>query len=107
MTGKYKFLRTMDGITAFACVTLESLPYDHSQITWDDSVNQLKSCHGAAAVAGVNLALLEREQRGGTPQWIRITDLQETVSDTKSDAVKCAAALACWNAWGYPMKDVI
>lgn len=107
MVAIYRFMRTHEGITAFATIEVTSQDSDVWSVTWDDSASHLQSIYGNAVNAGVQLAATAHEQRGGFPQQIMITSLVETLSDTKPDAVMCATALALWKAWGYSELDTV
>src|SRR5262245_20965150 len=103
---EYRFMRTRDGITAFAMIVVESNPSEEWKVSFSESLGALKELYGLAIEAGVKLAAEFHDKSGGTPQSVEIVSLTETASDTKSDAVMCAAALAAWKSWGHDENAV-
>jgi hypothetical protein len=98
---EHKFLRTKNGVTSFAAVGVSSRPSDELTIVWSDAASGLRGAYETAAEEGVQLAAREHQRRGGQPQSVEIASIVETPVDTRSDAVRCAAALAAWKSWGH------
>jgi hypothetical protein len=107
MKAEYKFLRTRDGTTSFAKIDLVSEPSPAWGVTWSSSIVHAKSTFGDAVERGIRVAASAHEKAGGAPQSVEVVALADTVSDTRTDAVVCAAALAAWSSWGHPESDVI
>jgi hypothetical protein len=103
--GDYRFLRSRGGVTSFALVGIQSRPGATWQIHWDGRLAALSNVYGAAVRQGVMAAAHEHEFRGGSPQTVDVVSLIETASDTRPDAVECAAALAAWTTWGHPEAE--
>jgi hypothetical protein len=107
VTGRYRFLKTRGGITGFASVTVESTPAPELTVSWDPRIApNLYRDYGTAAREGVTAAFRAHQKRGGLPQQVQISELLETVVDTRPDAVRCAAGIAAWKSWGWPESDV-
>ena len=94
-------MRTRSGLTAFSAIEISSLPAKESEILWSEAAARFQPIYGAAVEAGFRWALDAHQRRGGPPQHIKVVSLAETTSDTKPDAVQCAAALALWKALGH------
>lgn len=93
-------MRTKSGITAFAGIELSSAPAPTSQIVWLDTATEGRLHYGAAVECGLRAALNAHEAAGGASQQVFIHEVVTTTSDTKPDAVQCAAALGLWKELG-------
>ncbi|MFY9906946.1 MAG: hypothetical protein WBX02_11635 [Terriglobales bacterium] len=103
MEGDYKMFRTAAGKTAFAIVGVAAR--EGEGIRWHPSLTGMRRLYGGPVQAGVEHALHEHAERGGAAHSIEIIKLIESTSDTKEDAVKCAATLATWKALGHPESE--
>lgn len=101
MTGEHRFLRTRNGITVFARVRLTSRLGEHWTTIVSPELGRLRDIYEPALRAGIDLAADAHMQRGVQPQVVEVVDLGHSFVDTTLDAVKCAAALAAWKAWGH------
>ena len=101
MTGEYRFMRTRGGVTAFALVRVESSPNDVWVTVFGPQLEIVQSRYREALRSGIELAAGAHTRRGGVPQLVEVTALEDSVVDTRSDAVKCAAALAAWKSWNH------
>ncbi|MDQ5824660.1 MAG: hypothetical protein M3441_10695 [Chloroflexota bacterium] len=111
MNGEYRFLRTRDGVTSFASVTVELQPSSIYSVTSDnliynDSEELYNGFYNTALAEGVEIAARAHEQRGGEPQHVEIVKLHATLIDSRADAVRCATALATWKALGHSEDEV-
>jgi hypothetical protein len=111
MTGQYRFLQVKAGRTHFARAWVEALPFRscteienalpevtepgsgevnrHSEPSWVEAALEGMTAAGAAACS--------RHEPGGGFR-LRLIRLLGTVVDTTPDVVRCAAALAAWEA---------
>lgn len=105
MIGDYRFLRTRDGVTAFAHVRVKSQRNETWTLVWNEGLAALEGIYGPAVKAGVDLAAREHTKRGGEPQRVEVMSLMETAVDTRPDAVTCAAALAAWKSWDHSESE--
>ena len=105
MIGEYRFLRTREGITAFASVSVKSQRNETWAIVWDKPLAALEYLYGPAVTAGVDLAAREHTNRGGEPQLVEILSLTETAADTRPDVVACATTLAAWKSWNHSESE--
>jgi len=101
----FRLRKTRGGITAFAGVAIETDANVPSGVDLNALEEPTRIRFEKALNAGVGHALAEHERRGGSAPSVRVTALDETVSDTKDDAVRCAAAIATWQALGYAESD--
>jgi hypothetical protein len=53
------------------------------------------------------MASSEHARLGGEPHRIKVESLLETVVDTSSDVVRCAAAVAAWKSLGRDESDAV
>lgn len=105
MTGEYRFLRHQGGVTAFARVSIESRPNDVWTTILDALPEGDRAEYAAALEGGIDVAASAHTQRGGAPQIVAVTVLEQVFVDTKADAVRCAAAMAAWKSWDHPEAD--
>ena len=61
----------------------------------------------SAAIEGAELALWELRDRGRPTdgRLVTLTEIRGTVSDTRPQAVRCAAATAVWNAFAPDLPE--
>ena len=107
MIGRYRLLKTQNGVTSFAAVSIESTPAKNWSVTWNPTMTNLETVYGRSVDAGISAARHEHVSRGGKPYAMEIVALDETVSDTQCDAVECAASIAAWLSWGHDEYDVL
>lgn len=105
MIGAFRFLRTFQGSVKFADVSVASTPAARLEVSWAAGLDPLQRLYGGAVADGVGIAFDEHRRRGGTPHAVEVTALRESPADTTADAVKCAAAIACWKSWGHPESE--
>jgi len=100
MIGTYRFLRTRNGVTAFARVELEATPDEQWTLEWSPAARELRAEYEEDVWAGVESARSAHESRGGGPARMVVLRVIESPVDTTSDAMTCAAAKAAWAALG-------
>jgi hypothetical protein len=107
MKAEHRFLRTRDGITRFARVTLSSEPAKSLEIHFAPSLGGLLSAYHDALRAGISAAASQHEKLGGQWHRIHLVALAESAVDTSPDAVYCAAAVAAWKSFGRDEGDAL
>src|SRR5262249_13525829 len=105
MTSTYRFMRTHNGVTAYAKISMTSHVSDSWKLSWNGPILDIEGIYGHAVQMGFQLAAVEHEKRGGMPQHVTLTALVESATDTKPDAVRCATTLAAWEAWGHSSAE--
>lgn len=106
MMAEYRFLRTHQGVTRFAKVTVVSIASSCWSIVLSDAVRELGAVYGDAIQSGLSLAIAEQNQRGGQQYAITVTEIVETAVDTSTDAVECAAVVAAWKSFEEKEQDI-
>jgi hypothetical protein len=107
MFSEYKFLRTKNGITSYAKIVVISRPTIMWQISWNPKLPKYYlGEYGSVIKQATEFVLDEHTKRNGTPQGIEIAALEDSVVDTKHDAVLCAAVMAIWKSLGYFEGDI-
>lgn len=106
MKSEYRFLRTQSGATSFARVTLSASPASEWCIEFD-RVMPIVPAYLDALRDGIAIAVREYERLGGVPHRIEVDALQETPADTSPDAVRCAATVATWKAFGREESRIV
>jgi hypothetical protein len=115
MNASFRFLRCKDGKTYFARVGLDVCPNGNG-ITVEDALPPKADADAgevnantaptwvAAARDGIRTAVEHARDRGLVPGGchVRLTELVGTLVDTREDVIRCAAALAAWQAIGAP-----
>jgi hypothetical protein len=94
----YTFRRTHHGVTSFARVTITRIENTDWRVQWGEGTKNLRAIYGSAEAALRTAADVCRAA-GGNPSAVRIDEIVEVVSDTKPDAVECAAVMAAWKEW--------
>ena len=100
MRSDFRFLRTRNGVTRFAAVTLTANDAEVWSVGIDASMADAVDRHGDPLRDGVLIAAKAHERLGGRRHSVVIEALEETVVDTSPDAVRCAAAMAAWKSFG-------
>jgi hypothetical protein len=103
---EYRFLRTRDGLTWFADVTVVSAEASAWSITRSDAIQELEPVYGEAIERGLALAMAEQQRRNGPSFAIAVSRLIEAVVDTSADVVECAVAVAAWKSFGNEEREV-
>lgn len=106
MIGEYRFLRTRDGITRFAKVTVEAEPGDEWKTSFDDSLGDLAGRYGDVINEGICLAQERQTRLLGQRYHVQILSVVESLVDTSMDAVRCAAAAAAWKSFGHDESEI-
>lgn len=109
MLGEFKFLKSKEGRTNFAKVTVRVTKSEEKncvianigeKVDWERGEVNMTSDPAwvKAALEGASEALhfAERSRRINDHYLVEITRVVGLLVDTKEDAVKCAAALATW-----------
>ena len=102
----YRFLRTHDGVTRFARVTVVATESEAWSTALSEDVRQLGAVYGQAIQEGLALAIAEQNRQNGQKFAIVVTSLLETAIDTSTDAIECAVAVATWKSFGEEKRDV-
>jgi hypothetical protein len=115
MRGHYSFLRTTGGRSYFARVWVEVDPGGETldvedalpeRVDPDTGEVNRQSAPGwvAAALEGIQATLAHARQAGILTKGCRVVleKVVGSVVDTREDTVRCAAALAVWEAFGSP-----
>lgn len=106
MIAEYRFLRTRNGATWFAHVTIVSAEASAWSSTRSDAVEELEPVYGHAIQRGLALAMAEQKRRNGPSFAIAVSRLIEAVADTSADVVECAVAVAAWKSFGNEGREV-
>lgn len=100
MRSHYRFMRTREGITRFAMVTVHAQVSSSWEIVLDPSLGRLMDAQADAVRKGISAAANEYEKHGGKPHRVFVESIVETAADSSIDAIFCAAAVAAWKCLG-------
>jgi hypothetical protein len=103
---EYRFLRTRDGATRFAKVTVVSTEASAWSTTLSEGLQELGAVYGQAIQNGLSLVIAEQNRQNGQAYAIVVTGLIETAADTSPDVVECAVAVATWKSFGKDERDM-
>ena len=101
----YKFMRTRDGVTRFANVTILATPNDGWELSLEALSDPIQKAYEADARAGLHIAMDAHERCGGVPCKLTVENLIHIWVDASSDAVTCASAIAAWLSLGHEEHD--
>lgn len=107
MQVRARFLRTHDGVTSFARITLRARQSEAWSIAWHDATVEDRQLYGAAVERGIRDAAAGHGARGGAPHAVEVIAVEHTVVDTRADAVTCCATIATWRALGRAEDEVV
>ena len=106
MRAEYRFLKTREGVTRYAKVAVASTPSTIWEFSFAETLGEVASIHDHAIRRGLSLAAAEHERRGGSPHRIDVHEVSETIVDSTSDSIECAAAGAAWKSLGGNERDI-
>ena len=108
MGTQHKFIGVNESGSRIAGVEVIACETDVSDVALGASVPEgwARREYGAAVLDGVRSALDWRQQRGGRPHSIEVTQILDFPADSTADAMRCAAATATWIALGGVKEDL-